>query len=71
MEETEVLAYVKAAAQAVQLSLDEARAAAVAAHLGRTVAMAKLLDAAPLTPEHELAEIYRPAPFPAGSEGAP
>lgn len=64
MEETEALAYVKAAAQAVALPLDEARALAVAAHLGRTAAMAKLLDAAPMGPEHELAEIFRPAPFP-------
>lgn len=64
MEETEVLNYVKAAAQAVNLPLDEARAQAVAAHLGRTAAMAKLLDAAPMGPEHEPAEVYRPAPFP-------
>jgi len=65
MEERAVLHYVKAAAQAVELPLDEARAAAVAAHLGRTAAMAKLLDTVPLAPEHELAEIFRPAPFPA------
>lgn len=64
MEESEVLNYVKAAAQAVGLPLDEARARAVAAHLGRTVAMARALDAADLAPEHELAEIFRPAPFP-------
>lgn len=66
MEETEVLDYVKAAARALNLPLDEARAQAVAQHLGRTVAMARLLDAAPLAPEHELAEIYRPAPYPGG-----
>ncbi len=65
MEESEVLSYVKAAALAVNLPLDEARATAVAVHLGRTASMAKLLDAAPLGPEHELAEIFRPAPFPA------
>lgn len=64
MDERDVLNYVKAAAQAVNLPLDEARAVAVAAHLGRTAAMAKLLDAAPMGPEHELAEIFRPAPFP-------
>ena len=68
MDETEVLAYVKAAAQAVNLKLTEARAQAVAAHLGRTVAMARLLDGAGLAPEHELAEIYRPAPFPVVGE---
>lgn len=64
MEESEVLNYVKAAAQAVGIPLDEARARAVAAHLGRTVAMARALDTVGLAPEHELAEIYRPAPFP-------
>jgi len=65
MEESEVLNYVKAAAQAVNLPLDEAKARAVAAHLGRTVAMARMLENADLAPEHELAEIYKPAPFPA------
>ena len=65
MEETEALAYVQAAARAVQLPLDGARAAAVAAHLARTAAMARLLDAVPLGPEHEPAEIFCPAPFPA------
>jgi hypothetical protein len=64
MEESELLNYVKAAAVAVGLPLDEARAQAVAQHFGRTVAMAKMLENAPLAPEHELAEIYRPAPFP-------
>ena len=64
MEESEVLAYVKAAARAVNLPLDEARALAVATHLGRTAAMARLLDDVDMAPEHELAEIYRPAPFP-------
>ncbi|HYF16257.1 MAG TPA: DUF4089 domain-containing protein [Ramlibacter sp.] len=65
MEETEVLNYVKAAALAVGLPLDEARAQAVALHLGRTVAIARLLEQVPLAPHDELAEIYRPAPFPA------
>ncbi|TWO70919.1 DUF4089 domain-containing protein [Caenimonas sedimenti] len=64
MEESEVLQYVKSAALAVGLPLDEARAAAVAQHFGRTIAIARALDHAPLAPEHELAEIYRPAPFP-------
>jgi 1-carboxybiuret hydrolase subunit AtzG-like protein len=68
MDESEVLAYVKAAAQAVNLPLDEARAGAVAAHLGRTLGMARLLDGADLAPENELAEIYRPAPFPAAAQ---
>jgi hypothetical protein len=65
MEVSEVLNYVKAAALAVGLPLDAARAHAVAQHFGRTVAIAKVLDNAPLAPEQELAEIYRPAPFPA------
>ena len=64
MEEAEVLNYVKAAAQAIGVPLDEARAQAVAQHFGRTVAIARLLEKADLAPEHELAEIYRPAPFP-------
>ena len=68
MSEDEVLAYVKATASLLALPLDEARAQAVAAHLGRTVAMAKLLENAALAPQDELAEIYRPAPFP--EEGA-
>ena len=49
---------------AVGLPLDAARAQAVAQHLGRTVALARLLETAPLAPEDEPAEIYRPAPFP-------
>ncbi|MBC5763679.1 DUF4089 domain-containing protein [Ramlibacter albus] len=64
MEENDVLAYVRAAAQALQLPLDDERAKAVALHFGRTVGIARVLDNAPLAPESELAEIYRPAPFP-------
>lgn len=69
MEPSEVLQYVKAAAIAVGLPLDAARAEAVAQHLGRTVAIARTLERAPLAPADELAEIYRPAPFP--TEDAP
>lgn len=65
MEESEVLNYVKSSALAVGVPLDEARALAVAQHFSRTVAIARVLDAAPLAPEHELAELYHPAPFPA------
>ncbi len=68
MEASEVLQYVKSAALAVGLPLDEARAAAVAQHFGRTVAIARVLEQAPLAPEDEPAEIFRPAPFP--PEGA-
>ncbi len=65
MDESEVLAYVKAAAVAVGLPLDDARAAGVAQHLGRTVAIARLLESVPLRPTDELSEMFRPAPFPA------
>ena len=64
MEPAEVLNYVKAAARAVNLPLDDATAQRVADHMGRTAAMARLLDSADLAPEHELVEIFRPAPFP-------
>lgn len=68
MTDAQVLDYVKAAAAALGLPLDKARAQAVASHLGRTAAMARLLDQAGLAPEHELAELFRPAPFPAVAE---
>lgn len=65
MADTDLLDYVKAAAALQRLPLDEARARAVAGHLARTAALAALLDAADLPPLQEIAEIYRPAPFPA------
>ena len=68
MSDAEVLAYVKASAALLELPLDDARAQAVAAHLARTVALAKLLAQADLDPSDEPAEIYRPAPFPAEDE---
>jgi hypothetical protein len=40
------------------------RAARVAEHLGRTVQMARLLEALPLAADEELAQLYVPAPFP-------
>ena len=64
MDAAETLAYVKAAALAVRLPLDDATAQRVADHMGRTAAMARMLDGAELAPEQELAEIFRPAPFP-------
>jgi hypothetical protein len=67
MDEAEILAYVKAAARAVDMPLDDAGAKRVAEHLGRTAQMARLLDSADLAPEHELAEIFKPAPFPSKS----
>lgn len=64
MEPAQCLAYVKAAAWALDLPLDEARAVRVAAQLQRTAALAALLAELPLSPHDELAEIYCPAPFP-------
>ena len=63
MEENEVLSYVKAAAVALALPLDEARAQRVATHLARTAALAAQLESFPLGVEHEPAEIYRPMAF--------
>ncbi|MGJ4749170.1 DUF4089 domain-containing protein, partial [Leptospira sp. SA-E8] len=57
MEEEDVLAYVRTTARMLDLPLDEAHARAVAGHLGRTVALARLLEAVPLSPEEEVAEI--------------
>ena len=68
MEADEVLAYVNAAARAVGMHLDPARALSVAVHLGRTALLAQALETAALAPEDEPAEIYCPAPFPAGEE---
>lgn len=64
MNEREMADYVKAAALALELPMDEARVQAVAQVLARTAAMAKELDAFPLAAHDELAEIFRPAPFP-------
>ena len=64
MTEDELLAYVQASANLLQLPLGEVRAQAVALHLGRTAVLARLLDAAPLATEQEIAQIYCPAPFP-------
>jgi len=55
-----MLAYVRASAEIMGIPMDAARAQRVAAHLERTAAMAALLDRVPLTPEDELAEIFRP-----------
>lgn len=67
MTDEEVLAYVKAAAPAVGLTLDDAQAARVAMHLARTAAFARQLDAAGLAETDEPAELYCPAPFPPAS----
>jgi hypothetical protein len=65
MTEQNSIDYVRAAAAALELPLDDAAAQRVASHLARTAAMARLLDAADLAPGDEPAEVFRPAPFPA------
>ncbi|MBI2769225.1 MAG: DUF4089 domain-containing protein [Burkholderiales bacterium] len=68
MEEAEVLAYVKAAAAALAVPLDQERAQRVATHLARTAALARQLEAFPLEVHDEPAEIYRPMPFPSAPD---
>ena len=63
MNEADVLNYVKSTAALLGIPMDAARALRVASHLQRTVAMAALLDAANLSVDDELAEIYCPAAF--------
>jgi hypothetical protein len=67
MTETEVLSYVKASACAQGLTLDDARAHRAATHWVRLAHLAQLLDAAPLDPDLELAEIFKPLAFPPSS----
>jgi hypothetical protein len=64
MREEDALAYVRAAAAALDLPLATAAAQRVAVHLARTAAMARLLGTADLAPDDEPAEVFRPAPFP-------
>ncbi|HEV7915355.1 MAG TPA: DUF4089 domain-containing protein [Albitalea sp.] len=61
---TDVIDYVRHAAQFLDLPLDDAQVQRVALHLARTKAMVAALQALPLGPELELAEVFRPAPFP-------
>ncbi|HSV51300.1 MAG TPA: DUF4089 domain-containing protein [Burkholderiaceae bacterium] len=68
MNELDALNYVKAGAVALDLPLDGARMLRVAGHLQRTAQMAQLLEDVCLAPEHELAEIYKPAAFPCAPE---
>ena len=64
MTDEEVFNYVKAAAAALGLTLDEAQQQRVAVHLARTAGLARQLDATALGPADEPAEVYCPAPFP-------
>lgn len=63
MTEEQTLAYVQAAAVAMDLPLDNARAARVAVHLQRTAGLAATLETIPLAPHDEPAELFCPAPF--------
>jgi len=70
MDETQVLAYVKAAAAALSLPMDEAQAQRVAAHFARTAAMAAQLEReAVLGEADEPAQVFIPKPFPPASAG--
>jgi hypothetical protein len=69
MNPTDVLAYVKATAAVLELPLDDARAERVAGHLTLSAALAKALEAYPLSPEVEPAEVYCPAPFSPAGDG--
>lgn len=60
--------YVRSAAHLAALPLDEAQVQRVAVHLARTKLLADSLLAVPLPPETDPAEVYQPAPFPAGTE---
>lgn len=62
MNDDHALAYVRASAAVLGLPLQDEQVVRVAAHLQRTAAMAKLLDAQSMPPEVELAEIYKPKP---------
>jgi hypothetical protein len=70
MNEAQTRDYVMAAAAALGLRLDAARARSVAQHLQRTAALAALLADAGLAPELEPAEVFRPAPFPPATDSA-
>ena len=63
MNQADVLNYVTSSAVLLGIPMDAARAARVATHLQRTAAMAALLDAANVSVDDELAEIYCPAAF--------
>lgn len=63
MTEEHTLAYVQAAAVVVGLPLDDAQIARVAMHLQRTAGLAATLEAIPLAPHDEPAELFCPAPF--------
>lgn len=65
----DLLAYVYATAALLDLPLDGARAERVAGHLAISAALANALEAYPLPPEAEPAEVYCPAPFSSRGDG--
>ncbi|NBQ88582.1 MAG: DUF4089 domain-containing protein [Betaproteobacteria bacterium] len=65
MNEVQARAYALASADALGIPMDEQRAARVASYLALTARFAAMLDAVPMGPEIEPAEVFCPAPFPA------
>ncbi|MGS5089433.1 AtzG-like protein [Hydrogenophaga sp. A37] len=63
MTDEQTLAYVRAVAVVVGIQLDDAQVARVAMHLQRTAGLAATLEAIPLAPHDEPAELFHPAPF--------
>lgn len=68
MNDADVLAYVKAAAALLGLHLDDDRAHSVALQMGRTQALARLLEGFDLGVEDEICEIFSPKEFPLSVE---
>ena len=71
MNEADVLAYVQAASHFIDLKLDDRRAHAVALQLGRTLQMARQLEAFPMALEEEPCALFCPAPFPSETQVTP
>jgi hypothetical protein len=59
-----LLDYVRSASLLLDLNLDAAQMARVAAHLERTRLMAQALSGVALAPHDEPAAVFCPAPFP-------
>ena len=64
-ESNDLTDYVRCTAQLLDLPLSDDQVARVALHLQRTQAIAAALRDVPLAAHDEIAEIFRPAPFPA------
>jgi hypothetical protein len=57
--------YVRSSARLLDLPLSDPQVERVGVHLERSSAIAALLNGVPFGPADEIAEIFRPAPFPA------